>query len=191
MYHDLNVCVPASEREVTLKTLCDLGYDVVAFTTTITPSNYNKKSNPAPPPPLTSVPNCTKSRKPVRVLQRLTVHIDEVNDLSILNNRELIKPYDLIAARPSNEKLLQQCLQSDGIDIITFDLHERLMFQLKRPHLHVAVEKGVLFEIAYAAALQGHVELRNVISNACNVNRTTKCEHVVLCSGATNLMVCH
>lgn len=125
--------------------------------------------------------------KAIKVLERVTIVIDDVSQVGILNSPELNK-FDIVACSPTSEKLLLQCLQFD-FDVLCMPIDHRMLFQLKRPHIHVAVEKGMKFDISYAAALRDSHLLRTVISNACNIVRVTKGKHMIMSSGAQSVMV--
>lgn len=41
------------------------------------------------------------------------------------------------------------------MDIITFDLTEKLPYQLKRGQVTEAMKKGIVFELSYSQAIEG------------------------------------
>lgn len=45
----------------------------------------------------------------------------------------MLKTYDLVAAEASSAKVFQFLCEQGEIDILTFDLTNRLPFQIKRP----------------------------------------------------------
>lgn len=99
----------------------------------------------------------------------------------------ILAQYDIVAVRPATEKLLQQCMQFD-FDILSLDLSARMPFFVKRPQSHVAAEKGVAFEIAYAGALCDGAPRRFLISNAVALVRALRGRNIVLTSAAASLL---
>mmetsp|Transcript_17666 Transcript_17666/g.36658 ORF Transcript_17666/g.36658 Transcript_17666/m.36658 type:complete len:162 (+) Transcript_17666:1316-1801(+) len=75
----------------------------------------------------------------VRLLSRLTVCVNDPSDIHFLSS-PVLRHYDVVAVRPSTEKLLQQVLQAD-VDLVSVDLTQRLPFHLKRTQVHVARDK--------------------------------------------------
>jgi ribonuclease P/MRP protein subunit RPP1 len=67
----------------------------------------------------------------------------------------VVQSYDLLAVQVMDEKLMQQACGSMDIDIITFNLAERLPFQLRFATLGLAIARGIMFEIAYAPLIDG------------------------------------
>lgn len=67
----------------------------------------------------------------------------------------LLKQFDLVAVQPTNEKVLVQACQYLDIDVIYFDLTQRLPFPLKFQPIGVAIDRGVMFELGFASTLKG------------------------------------
>lgn len=122
----------------------------------------------------------------IQVLERITLIIDDTSKLSMLNS-PILQLYDIVAVQPSNEKLLLQCLQSE-FDVISLPLGSRMPFYIKRPHVNVAKEKGVFFEIPYAMALRDNGQRRSLIGNAAVLLRATVGKQLITSSGATSAM---
>ena len=57
------------------------------------------------------------------------------------------KTAGLVAVQPLNEKIFQLCCQEWDVDIIYFDLANRLPFYLKAPNVTTAIARGIHFEI--------------------------------------------
>jgi RNase P/RNase MRP subunit p30 len=159
MFYDLNVDVAPERREEAVRTCARLGYDVIALNTTVNARKLGAEHEPPPPPPVLSGADLphdptvlrvttggARGRARIRVLNRLTLVIDDAAQLVQLNSAVLLK-YDLVAVVPGSEKLLQQCLQFD-FDIISLSFTGRQQFYLKRPQLHVAAEKVCLLRVA-------------------------------------------
>lgn len=200
MFHDLNVAVEPAQREEAARTCARLGFDVIAFNTTV--STRRLTPNEHAPPPLPDLSDATlphdtgalrvsdgraRGRSHIRVLNRITVVVDEAAQLATLGS-PVLESYDLVAVAPGSEKLFQQCLQFD-FDIISLRFASKQQFYLKRPQLHVAAEKGIMFEISYASALVDAHSRRFLIGNAVSVSRVTMGKQTILSSGAKTPMV--
>lgn len=68
---------------------------------------------------------------------------------------QLAAPFDILAVRPTNEKMLQMACATLEVDIISLDLSSRLDFYLKHTTLGQAVTRGIFFEVTYSAAIKG------------------------------------
>lgn len=66
-----------------------------------------------------------------------------------------MKSYDLVAVQPTADKIFQECCQSLDVDIITFDLSQKMDFRIKRNTVKSAMTRGVVFEICLNSALSG------------------------------------
>ncbi|CAN8069413.1 unnamed protein product [Agarophyton chilense] len=186
MFHDLNICIPPAAQQSALQTLYKLGFHVVAFSTVV--SNVSKLTDGhLPPRHKLSVESLSPpGARTIKVLQRITLVINDANQLPTLNS-SILSAYDLVAVMPTSEKLLQQCMRFD-IDIISIPLNARLHFFIKRPHVHVALDKGIIFEISYAHGLRDLVSRRNLVANASALSSTTGGRHIILSSGAATQM---
>ena len=69
------------------------------------------------------------------------------------------------------------------------DLSQRLPFYIKRPQVHVAVQKGIVFELKYRSAVMGGQHSnsgggidarRNFIQNALSLLRTTRGKNIIV-----------
>mgnify|MGYP002385107606 FL=1 len=84
------------------------------------------------------------------LLTRLTVVLEDQNQVHSITSNAIVNSYDLVAVQPATEKLLHQaCTAMESIDIISLDLSRRLPFQLKFSIVGVAIERGVMFEVLY------------------------------------------
>lgn len=169
MFHDLDVC--AGPTEVVLQTLVKLGYSSAAFTTLV-----SSKTTKAP-----SLP----SHPGLKLLTRATLTLSEPSQIALLSSANL-NSFDLVAVRPTTEKLLQAALNAE-VDIISIPLDKRSAYRLRRAHLHVAQSKGVRFELCYVHALRE--SRRNFFANAASVARITGGKQLLLSSGANSHMV--
>ncbi len=101
--------------------------------------------------------------------------------------------YDILALRPTNERALLQACQSLECDIISLDLSTRFPFYFKHKTCSLALQRGIRFEICYAAgvlASDGGASRRNLISNATQLIRATRGRGIIISSEAKNAMAC-
>jgi ribonuclease P/MRP protein subunit RPP1 len=97
----------------------------------------------------------------------------------------ILKTYDIVAVECMNAKVFQFiCEQGDAVDLITFDVANRIPFQLKKPWMDAAAKRGLYFELTYAACLGDSAGRRYFFSNAANLVRLTNGRHLVLSSGS-------
>ncbi|KAJ1676396.1 RNA-binding RNA processing protein rpp1, partial [Spiromyces aspiralis] len=99
---------------------------------------------------------CLKSSRSLIILRRLTVELaDHAQNYSLNNLSSLLNAYDLIAIRPTSEKVFHAVCSGTypSIDLISLDLGSRLPFYLKMKTVLMAVEKGFSFEICYGHAI--------------------------------------
>lgn len=149
MFYDLNVAVEPSQRAEAARVAARLGFDVIAFNTTVRARKLTQAEHGAPPLPdladATLAHNASAlrvgaaPRRHVRALNRITIVVDDVAVLATLNS-PVLEGYDLVAVAPTTQKLFQQCLQFD-FDIIALQFASKQNFYVKRPQVHVAVEK--------------------------------------------------
>ncbi|BAM81009.1 ribonuclease P protein subunit p30 [Cyanidioschyzon merolae strain 10D] len=134
----------------------------------------------------------TPSFRPAfRVLHRLTVRVQEAADLYVFNAaNESLLSYDILAVEVSEEKLLQQAMLLDCIDLISFPSATRASFQLKRTQVHACAKRGILFELSLASLLtRDQVARRYALQNSRTVcQRTNRGSRCVLVSGAESPM---
>lgn len=118
-------------------------------------------------------------------LSRITLTINETGALAQLRDvNEVLKSYDLIAVKTSNEKVFHTlCLEATIVDIITFELSDKL-FKLKHNVMYEAANRGIKFELQYGEALRNEKCRRMVLSNIANVSRITRGKHLIFSSGA-------
>lgn len=71
------------------------------------------------------------------------------------NPNPILKSYDIVAVQPTNEKIFHECCTTLDLDIITFDLSQKLDYKLKKTPLQAAITRGIYFELNISAALSG------------------------------------
>jgi ribonuclease P/MRP protein subunit RPP1 len=102
---------------------------------------------------------------------------------------QLQQQYDLIAARPTDEKTLQQACQSLDVDIISLDLSQKFEKHFKFPMLGTAVARGVKIELCYGQAILSDSNAkRNVIGNATALIRVTRGRGLIMSSEAKSAL---
>lgn len=161
-----------------LQTCLTLGYHTVAVAVTI---DLDSSSN------IQSAPDF-KQLVPAKlnVLSRLTVKCSETIQLYKLNKSKEVTTYDLIALEPKNSKLLQYIGSgSTELDILTFNLKERLEYSLFKASYKVIQKRGVCLEINYGPCQLGSSLRRNTICNGQNLTEKTQ-TNIILSSGVTD-----
>lgn len=98
---------------------------------------------------------------------------------------DVVKGYDVVAAEAATPKVFQFLCEQADIDLITFDITNRIPFQLKRPWILAAIKRNLYFEIKYTPCLSDSAGRRYFFSNASNLVRLTGGKNLVLSSGAT------
>ncbi|DAZ98102.1 TPA: hypothetical protein N0F65_005264 [Lagenidium giganteum] len=123
--------------------------------------------------------------EPVKRLRRVTLKIDDMGVAQSLGSNAALKDYDLIAVEAGTAKVFQFLCEQADIDIITFDVTNRLPFTLKRPWLDAAIKRQIFFEITYTPCLGDSAGRRYFFSNASNLVRVTGGRHLLLSSYAS------
>ncbi|KAJ8563912.1 hypothetical protein ON010_g7435 [Phytophthora cinnamomi] len=98
---------------------------------------------------------------------------------------DVVQGYDVIAAEAATPKVFQFLCEQADIDLITFDVTNRLPFQIKRPLIAAAIKRDIHFEITYTPCLGDTAGRRYFFSNASNLVRLTGGKNLVFSSGAT------
>lgn len=96
----------------------------------------------------------------------------------------------MIAARPTDEKTLQQACQSLDVDIISLDLTLKFEKHFKFPMLGTAVSRGIKIELCYGQAILSSdaTAKRNLISNATQLIRVTRGRGLIFSSEAKSVL---
>ncbi|KAI9662362.1 MAG: hypothetical protein M1821_008529 [Bathelium mastoideum] len=205
MFYDLNVQWVQNQTELqkTLFFLAELGYNVIALNHILSgklPSEIVRHSLPNPlnhllniPPKQTSpIPHPLPFSTPphLRILHRCTLLTTDPSQ----NHRfpDLLRAYDLVALRPTDEATLHQACTALDCDLISLDLTQRLAFPLRFRTLGAAVARGVRVEIAYGPGVLASetAARRNLIGNATQLVRATRGRGLVLSSEAARALGC-
>lgn len=128
---------------------------------------------------------------PVQVVHRITIIAQDAADLYALQSSPTVpQSYDIVAVEPGNEKLLQQAMQLDGIDLISVPLGRRAPFQIKRTHVKMCESRGLMIELCLAPLMSREASARRyALQNGMLVaSRTGGGHRCVLTSGASRVM---
>ncbi|KAK6330255.1 hypothetical protein TWF730_004750 [Orbilia blumenaviensis] len=187
MFYDLNIPWTSKDDPELARTVAfleELGYNVVALNQTIAgkiPSNIAGIANSIPTKPF---PNHAS----IRFLRRVTIVLDDPSQnygLASLSNN-----FDIVAVRPTDEKLLLQACTSLECDLISIDMSVRHPYHFKYKVLGQAISRGIRFEITYSASVNESNARRNLLSNAAALIRATKGKGIVISSEARKAMLC-
>lgn len=98
----------------------------------------------------------------------------------------LSQAYDIVALRPTNEKLLLNACTNLECDVISVDLSVRLPYHFKFKMLSAAIARGVRIEICYGPGVTGSGldARRNLIGNATSLIRATRGRGIIVSSEA-------
>ncbi|KAJ1665017.1 RNA-binding RNA processing protein rpp1 [Coemansia sp. RSA 1813] len=125
----------------------------------------------------------------IRVLRRLTLVVsDASHGLSISSSGGgLASEYDIVAVRPTSEKLLLAAIGGswDTVDLISLDMGSRWGFFVKHKPAGQALASGYAFEISYMPALTDSATRQQWVSNASSIVRMTRGKGLVWSSGAS------
>jgi ribonuclease P/MRP protein subunit RPP1 len=124
----------------------------------------------------------------LRILRRCNIFLtDAANNFRI---PQLQQHYDLIAARPTDEKTLQQACASLDVDIISLDLTQKWPTHFKYPMLGTAISRGIKIELCYSPALLSSDAnaKRNTISNATQLIRVSRGRGLIISSEAKSAL---
>jgi ribonuclease P/MRP protein subunit RPP1 len=124
----------------------------------------------------------------LRILRRCNISLtDAASNFRIPQLQQL---YDLVAARPTDERTLQQACQSLDVDIISLDLTKKFEKHFKFPMLGTAIARGIKIELCYSQGILSSDPMakRNLISNATALIRVTRGRGLIFSSEARNVL---
>mmetsp|Transcript_6405 Transcript_6405/g.10480 ORF Transcript_6405/g.10480 Transcript_6405/m.10480 type:complete len:288 (+) Transcript_6405:40-903(+) len=197
MFLDLNVSYSKDSvvNRRLVSTLMRLGFDGCAFSQEFVGKLTPQQTCKIQPVNVsgTDVPRLFASplnlQAPFRQLTRVTVVIEDTNQLNLLSARQgAHNTYDIVAVRPTSEKAFSACCGSQDVDIISLDLSTRLPWNIRVPHLSQIAERGIFLEICISPAIRDVSARRQVISNALNLMRLARGRRILLSSGAAEAM---
>ncbi|XP_054622956.1 ribonuclease P protein subunit p30 [Dunckerocampus dactyliophorus] len=187
VFMDLNLTFSGdkSNMQRMIETAAHLGFSTVAVNYTFEPTAKKKQEIPSPKPInelMDQLPIVQGRSRPIRVLNRLTLVMSDM--CYFRPNAAEYRSFDLIAVHPTTEKVFHAaCMQLD-VDIISISVMEKLPFFFKRAPVSGAVERGVVFEVSYAAAIRDATMRRYTIANAVSLTETCKGKNVIVSSAA-------
>lgn len=216
MLFDLNVPWPtntyatkATSQQITtlqntIATLYALGYTHIAINFTLNENvrlpNNAQEINPIQ---IQKLKEHFKEGFPkLRLFSRLTMVVNEPSQCQGLSKVQNL--FDLIAIQPTSEKGLQLATTNLDIDLISFNMSNKLPFFLKHKTIGSAVEKGIKFEICYSPLISGpagysvqsaneNMSLsktallvrKNFFNNVLQLIRASRSKGLIVSSGAT------
>ncbi|KAH8733024.1 RNase P subunit p30-domain-containing protein [Phaeosphaeriaceae sp. PMI808] len=124
----------------------------------------------------------------LRILRRCNIFLTDA--ASNFRIPQLLQLYDLVAARPTDERTLQQACQSLDVDIISLDLTKKFEKHFKFPMLGAAIARGVKIELCYSQGILSNDPMakRNLISNATQLIRVTRGRGLIFSSEASSVL---
>jgi ribonuclease P/MRP protein subunit RPP1 len=124
----------------------------------------------------------------LRILRRCNVFLTDAP--SNFRLPQLQQLYDLVAARPTDERTLQQACQSLDVDIISLDLTRKYETHFKFPMLSTAIARGIKIELCYGQGILANdpIAKRNLISNATQLIRATRGRGLIFSSEAKSVL---
>ena len=210
-FHELNLPVAVgdignvnlTETVNKVNSLVKLGYEVIAFNIlhTFTAKKQNKKKKQKgnqdggdqvlqfdPRKFVIDVVSHIKPKpKGFKLLSRVTAVLEDQ-----LHVRELQSPYiqsfDILAVRPTNEKLFHQACKEMEVDLISIEMEESRPFRVKFSSVGMASERGIHFEIYYAPAIRSHSTCKQVLRSGIEIVKNSKGKNVILSSNADSYM---
>jgi len=124
----------------------------------------------------------------LRILKRCNIFLtDAASNFRIPQLQQL---YDLVAARPTDERTLQSACQSLDVDIISLDLSRKFESYFKFPMLGAAIARGIKIELCYSQGILSSdpAAKRNLISNATQLIRVTRGRGLIFSSEAKSVL---
>lgn len=182
---DLNIIVGNSEHidpdKVINEKLCrckELGFLSIALAVIIDPPKEGQINVPKSP----KLDNLVIP-KGLQVYTRLTVKVSETIQIFKVNKSKERSNYDLLALEPQNVKMLQYLTSaSTPFDILTFDLTDRLDYNLFRLSFNNLEKIGICIEINYGPAQLSSTLRRNTITNGQSLTERSS-RNIILSSG--------
>jgi ribonuclease P/MRP protein subunit RPP1 len=199
MLCDLNIIYPVSDfnETITPSQLNDikntinvaeqLGYTHIAinFKPNTTTSNSNKNKLPNDLNlinPINLGQDFKEYENRIKIFTRITIKVDDPSQCQNISKFQQI--FDIIAVEPITEKSFQSTISNLDVDIISFNLQERLPCYMKHKALGSAIEKGMFFEIKYTDFLNNKNRPQS-ISNAKQIIRASRNRGMIISSGCT------
>ncbi|CBY09240.1 unnamed protein product [Oikopleura dioica] len=175
---DLNVPLNGKDKlSERLRTMKELGWSGAAI------SVYVPSGKEIPKPPV------IKENFGLRLFTRVTVEVvtntDKYNVRSGKSSTNL-NDYDIICVIPGSEKIFQDCCKDVDCDLISFDLAEKLPYDVRRGAVSSALRRNVQFEFNYSSWLMDSQKRKNGIQLAFRLGEMSRHAGVVLSSESYN-----
>ncbi|XP_076616729.1 ribonuclease P protein subunit p30 isoform X3 [Chaetodon auriga] len=187
VFMDLNLSYTTdkSRLQSLIETAAHLGFSTVALNYVFEPMAKKKQEIPSPTPIndlIDPLPVVQGRSRPIRVLNRLTVVMSDSSHFR--PNAAEYRRFDLLAVLPTTEKLFHAACMTYDVDIICISVTEKLPFFFKRAPVSGAVDRGLVFEVSYSAAIRDSTMRRYTIANAVSLVDTCKGKNMILSSAA-------
>ncbi|XP_044035851.1 ribonuclease P protein subunit p30 isoform X2 [Siniperca chuatsi] len=187
VFMDLNLSYTAEKGRLQslIDTAAHLGFSTVAINYMFEPKAKKKQEIPAPTPInelIDQLPVVQGRSRPIRVLNRLTVVMSDSSHFRL--NTPEFQRFDLLAVQPTTEKLFHTACMVYDVDIICVSVTEKLPFFFKRAPVSGAIDRGLVFEVSYSAAIRDATMRRYTIANAVSLMESCKGKNVILSSAA-------
>ncbi|KAG8263186.1 Ribonuclease P protein subunit p30 [Homalodisca vitripennis] len=190
---DLNISIPSHQfKEKCLEELVSLGYKTVALNTTVyeeknETSKKKKSQNKEVIPPPQATLDSEEVQGKLQILQRITLHFSDANQLQKLTKSENTKKYDIVSVVPKSFTAFQLACACKDIDLISFDASEHPIF-MNRKTYNLAVANSIYFEVPYAPAIADSGKRRTTIQVAHAYHTYGKSKNIILSSGITDFL---
>nr|XP_046233556.1 ribonuclease P protein subunit p30 isoform X3 [Scatophagus argus] len=177
VFMDLNLgfTTDKSRLQSLIETAAHLGFSTVAINYMFEPTAKKKQDIPSPTPIndlIDQLPVVQGRSRPIRVLNRLTIVMSDSSHFR--SSAAEYRRFDLLAVQPTTEKLFHAACMTYDVDIICIPVTEKLPFFFKRAPVNGAVDRGLVFEISYSAAIRDSTMRRYTIANANTLMDTCK-----------------
>lgn len=187
VFMDLNLTFSGDKDELRrlVETAAHLGYSTVAINYVFEPDTKKKTPVPSPLPVselITELPIVQGRSQPIKILNRLTIMMTDSSHYRASSPE--YRHFDLLAIQPQTDKLFLSACMTYDVDIICLSVNERLPFFYKRAPVSGALERGVAFEISYAAAIRDSTRRRYTLSNAMFHSDVCKGKNMIVSSAA-------
>ncbi|KAM3592658.1 uncharacterized protein V6R79_022995 [Siganus canaliculatus] len=187
VFMDLNLsfCSDRSRLQSLLETAAHLGFSTVAINYVFEPTSKKKQEIPSPTPIsdlIDQLPIVQGRSRPIRVLNRLTIIMSDASHYR--SSAPEYQRFDVLAVHPSTEKLFHAACTTYDVDIICVPVTEKLPYFFKKAPVNRAVDRGLVFEVSYAAAVRDATVRRYTIGNAVALTDSCKGKNVIVSSGA-------
>lgn len=185
------------ENEDIIKNMIILGWDSIIWNNIVinklTNQNYKLMREVLLEP--IEMKSCLKLRSiikqdgilKIKQFNRITIIIDDVNDLQLLNNNnQLLKSYDIISVCPGNINVFALLCKTACIDIISIDFTHKVPFPLNKKLLDEAIARGIHFEISYSPMLTISKIRKDIISGTKILIQFLRGKNIILSSSIDN-----